>query len=346
MRDVASINQTGTGIRLPNFCNLGVMLRSLLVTNLFVVTFAVVRAPSLGAVSREMLDMAVFAEPVLIGSLVALCAARRVLQRLPYVAALAIACAIALAIGWLAFAAGRGVVVVDEPTVSFTRAGILTVFVTGCVLAYFDLRSRALEPAVAEARIQALQARIRPHFLYNSINAVLSLIRSEPRRAERALEDLADLFRVLMQENRTLAPISGEVELVRQYLALESLRLGERLHVTWQTQTMPPDALVPPLLLQPLVENAVYHGIEPCPDGGEIVIAVGVAAGILEMTLTNPFPRESRQGAGNRMAIANIRERLQLHFDAEATMRSETKDGMYRVTIRMPYLREQRTQPR
>ena len=344
MRDVASINQTGTGIRLPNFCNLGVMLRSLLVTNLFVAAFAVVRAPSWAALGREMLDMAVFAEPVLIASLVVLCAARRMLQRMRYAFALGAACAIALAIGWLAFVAGKDVVA--EPTVSFAQTGVLTLFVTGCVLAYFDLRARALEPAVAEARIQALQARIRPHFLYNSINAVLSLIRSEPRRAERALEDLADLFRVLMQENRTLAPISGEIDLVRQYLALESLRLGERLRVAWHTEAMPADALVPPLLLQPLVENAVYHGIEPCPDGGEIVIDVGVAAGVLQMTLTNPFPRESRQGAGNRMAIANIRERLQLHFDAEATMRSEMSDGVYKVTIRMPYLREQRTQPR
>jgi two-component system sensor histidine kinase AlgZ len=345
MRDVASINQTGTGIRLPNFCNLGVMLRSLLVTNLFVAAFAIVRAPSWAALGREMLDMAVFAEPVLIASLVVLCAARRMLQRMRYAIALGVACAVALAIGWLAFIAGKDVVA-DEPTVSFAQTGVLTLFVTACVLAYFDLRSRALEPAVAEARIQALQARIRPHFLYNSINAVLSLIRSEPRRAERALEDLADLFRVLMQENRTLAPISGEIDLVRQYLALESLRLGERLRVAWRTQTMPSDALVPPLLLQPLVENAVYHGIEPCPDGGEIVIDVGLTAGVLQMTLTNPFPRESRQGAGNRMAIANIRERLQLHFDAEATMRSEMSDGVYKVTIRMPYLREQRTHAR
>ena len=138
---------------------------------------------------------------------------------------------------------------------------------TAITLAYFDLRARALSPAVAEARIQALQARIRPHFLYNSINAVLSLIRSEPRRAERALEDLADLFRVLMADNRTLAPIANEVELARQYLALEELRLGERLRVTWRTDTHAADALVPPLILQPLVENAVYHGIEPIGGG-------------------------------------------------------------------------------
>jgi two-component system, LytTR family, sensor histidine kinase AlgZ len=336
---VASINQTGTGIRLPNFCNLGVMLRSLLVTNLFVVAFAVVRTSSWAALGKELLTLAAFAEPVLIGSMVLLCGGRRLLQRLHYATALAIACAVALLMAWLAFAAAADVVAPDAAF--FTQAGVLTLFVTGCVLVYFDLRARALQPAVAEARIQALQARIRPHFLYNSINAVLSLIRSEPRRAERALEDLADLFRVLMAENRTLAPISSEIGLVHQYLALESLRLGERLRVSWHTDNMPGDALVPPLVLQPLVENAVYHGIEPCPDGGEIRIEVRVVAGVLEMMLTNPFPRESRQTAGNRMAIANIRERLQLHFDAEASMRSEVSDGVYKVTIRMPYLSAQ-----
>ena len=220
----------------------------------------------------------------------------------------------------------------------FAQAALLTLFVTACVIAYFDLRSRALAPAVAEARIQALQARIRPHFLYNAINAALSLIRTEPRRAERVLEDLADLFRVLMADNRTLAPIEKEIELVRQYLAIESLRLGERLRVTWRTDSMPPGALVPPLLLQPLVENAVYHGIEPSPQGGEVAIDVGVTAGQLQMTLTNPMPGETRHSAGNKMALANIRERLQLHFDAEASMKSEVRDGTYRVTIRMPYI--------
>jgi two-component system, LytTR family, sensor histidine kinase AlgZ len=220
----------------------------------------------------------------------------------------------------------------------FAHVAFLTLFVTGCLLAYFDLRARALSPAIAEARIQALQARIRPHFLYNSINAVLSLMRSEPRRAERALEDMADLFRVLMSDNRTLAPIANEVELARQYLAIEAIRLGERLKVTWHTETMPPDALVPPLLLQPLVENAVYHGIEPSETGGEIVIDIGLAEGQLVLALKNPFPGGGRHSSGNRMAIVNIRERLQLHFDAEASMRSEVKDGTYKVTIRMPYL--------
>jgi two-component system sensor histidine kinase AlgZ len=262
---------------------------------------------------------------------------RRVLHAMGYLASWFAVLLFELALTWFLYQAVRGLIP-DSARMPFGQVAFLALFVTGCTLAYFDLRSRSLAPAIAEARIQALQARIRPHFLYNSINAVLSLIRTEPRRAERALEDMADLFRVLMADNRTLAPIGQEIELAKQYLAIESIRLGERLRVTWRTDSVPADALVPPLVLQPLVENAVYHGIEPSEAGGEIVIEVAKVADRIVLSLANPFPGESRITAGNRMAIANIRERLQLHFDAEADMKSEVKDGVYRVSIRLPYL--------
>jgi two-component system, LytTR family, sensor histidine kinase AlgZ len=334
---VASINQTGNGIRLPNFCNLGVMLRSLVVANLFIAAAAVLKAPSAAAIWVELLDTASFAEPALIVSLAALCLARPALHALGYVPAIAAIAAFEVLVAWGLSQLAQGMLP-DRRAMPFANLALLTLFMTAVLIAYFDLRARALTPAIAEARIQALQARIRPHFLYNSINAVLSLIRSEPRRAERALEDMADLFRVLMADNRTLVPIANEVELARQYLAIEEIRLGERLRVTWRTAGMPADALVPPLMLQPLIENAVYHGIEPSDSGGEIEIDAGLAGGQLVISLSNPFPGGGRHSAGNRMAIVNIRERLQLHFDAEASMRSEVKDGMYKVTLRMPYL--------
>jgi two-component system sensor histidine kinase AlgZ len=313
------------------------MLRSLVVVNLLVAAGAVLRAPTLGAAATDFMMLAACAEPMLLASLAVLCAARPVLHALGYLRSIVAVAAFEVALSW-AVARALAAAVPQASSVSWSQLALLALFALGVALAYFDLRARALSPAVAEARIQALQARIRPHFLYNSINAVLSLIRSEPRRAERALEDLADLFRVLMADNRTLAPIGQELELVRQYLALETLRLGERLRVRWNTEAMRADALVPPLLLQPLVENAVYHGIEPSEHGGEIEIDVGVADGQLLMSLTNPFPGGGRHSTGNRMALTNIRERLQLHFDAEATMRSEVKDGLYKVTIRMPYI--------
>ncbi len=339
---MTSINQTGAGIRLPNFCNLGVMLRVLLITNLFGVAAAILRTRDLADAPAQFLLFAAFSEPVLVVSLLALCAGRRLLHAISYPAAIGLLCLLELFLAW-ASAEYFGTFLFGERVESFERIAALVLFVTGATLFYFDLRSRALSPAIAEARIQALQARIRPHFLFNSINAVLSLIRCEPKRAERALEDLADLFRVLMADDRSLTPVAKEVELARQYLAIEKLRLGERLRVRWDVERMPAAALVPALLLQPLVENAVYHGIEPLEEGGTIAIEVSGASGEVVIVLTNPFKATgSDRHTGNKMALANIRERLALHFDAEASMQTRIADGNYEVTIRLPMLTEPR----
>jgi len=202
------------------------------------------------------------------------------------------------------------------------------------------LRGRALSPSLTEARLQALQSRIRPHFLFNSINAVLSLIRQEPRRAEAALEDMAGLFRMLMGDNRELAPLARELELCRQYLSLEQLRLGERLKVEWRTERMPGDALVPPLVLQPLIENAVYHGVEPRIEPSVVSIDIYTAGEQVHAILRNPYQEKAGPHSGSRMALANIRERLQLHFDAEATLATRVADGIYQVHIVMPYIKD------
>ena len=137
-----------------------------------------------------------------------------------------------------------------------------------------------------------------------------SLIRQEPKRAETALEDMAELFRVLMADNRELTPLAREIELCRQYLALEQLRLGERLQVEWHTTNMPADAMIPPLVLQPLLENAVYHGIEPRTEPGVVSINVYASRGQLHAVLSNPYAPANDNHVGNKMALANIRERL------------------------------------
>jgi two-component system sensor histidine kinase AlgZ len=225
----------------------------------------------------------------------------------------------------------------DVTTTTLLRRLLFALVITAALLYYFALRTKALSPAISEARLQALQARIRPHFLFNSINAVLSLIRREPKQAEEALEDLAELFRVLMRDNRQLAPLLDEVTLCKQYLGLEKLRLGERLCIEWHIDKMPEDALVPPLVLQPLLENAVYHGIEPSSAPGVIAINIFLRRGEVHAILRNPYQAGSRHKSGNRMALANIRERLALHFDAEAGLESKVNRESYEVHIRMPY---------
>ena len=208
-------------------------------------------------------------------------------------------------------------------------------------LFYFETRARVFAPALAEARLQALTARIRPHFLFNSLNAVLSLIRSEPRRAETALEELAELFRALMRDHRDLMPLADEIALCRQYLDLEKLRLGDRLAVEWEIVDVPDDIKVPPLMLQPLLENAVYHGIEPSGEGGTVRIRFARSGDELQIDLANPCHGQASTHSGNQMALANIRERLALFYDLEARLETrsvELPGGAceYRVHILLP----------
>jgi two-component system sensor histidine kinase AlgZ len=336
---MASINQNAYTSALPNFRNLGILLRILLIVNVVAIGAALIKAPALAAVWPELLELSAIVQPVLIVTLLVLVALGGVLRRVPYPvgAAFVVVTAVAVCVLLVGFmlntyrAEGLG---------SLQRYATLTALTAAVLLMYFDLRGRALSPAIAEARLQALQARIRPHFLFNSLNAVLSLIRQDPKRAESALEDLADLFRVVMGDNSELSPISREVELCRQYLALEQLRLGERLKVAWHIDKMPADALIPPLLLQPLIENAVYHGIEPRVDPGEICIDIYTLRGRVHAVLRNPYSRQGDHHAGNKMALSNIRERLQLHFDAEATLDTKVGDDHYQVHITLPYVTE------
>ena len=207
----------------------------------------------------------------------------------------------------------------------------------GGVATLFQHAQSGAFPAITEAKLQALQARIRPHFLFNTINAVLSIIRTDPRRAETALEDMSDLFRVLMADNRDLVPLQNELALCQQYMSLEKLRLDHRLQPLWHIDKLPGDALIPPLVLQPLLENAVYHGIEPFQEGGEISINVYLSRDEVHLVLTNPYRPDGDHHGGNKMALNNIRERLALHFDAEARLMTQITGGQYQVHIMIPY---------
>lgn len=326
----------GGGI--PDFRNLGVCLRTLLLVNLMALIAAILESTDIARIGSTLAEISAFMQPILLLSLLILYVASPLLRKMPYAAGVIFILLATLGVTSTAHYFS-GAMLGLESIPPLASACLLTLIVTGITLHYFNLRHRALSPAITEARLQALQARIRPHFLFNSINAVLSLMRSNPKRAETALEDLADLFRVLMADNRDLVPLAQELALSRQYLALEKLRLDERLHISWQIDNMPPDALIPPLVLQPLLENAVYHGIEPLHEGGEIIINIYTERNAVHVVLSNPYTAKSshQHQNGNKMALTNIRERLALHFDAEAQLSTEIKDGVYQVHIVVPY---------
>lgn len=213
----------------------------------------------------------------------------------------------------------------------------VAVSLASLIMAWWHFSQQSRSPALVEARLMALTARIRPHFLFNSLNGILGIIRSDPRRAEKALEELAELFRALMQDPRELVPLSAEIALCRQYVELERLRLGERVRVNWDIEQCPPDALMPPLMLQPLLENAVYHGIEPASDPGVIEIKLLHSGSTIVIVMSNPDESSSARATGNQMALTNIRERLALFYADAANLDAEVRDGRYTLRIVLPY---------
>ena len=330
-----SIKQNFTADALPDFRNLGVIARILLGVNAFAFAAALAGEPRWGVAMQDFLSGATLIEPILLMAVVLLYATAPLLLRLRYWQG----CAVVLA---LALAAASGTHVALAALDATTAAGlartlVLTGLATAVLLAYLRLLTKAYSPALSEARLQALQSRIRPHFLFNSLNAVLSLIRRDPKRAERALEDLADLFRVLMQDNRSFVRLADEIALLERYASLEQLRLGERLSIAWELDTAPLEALMPPMVLQPLLENAVYHGVEPGTGPGRVLVRIERRGARVLARIENPYIEEQAQRAGNHMALANIRERLQLFFDAEARLEARIAGARYLVEIEMPY---------
>lgn len=337
-----SINQKLSPDALPDFRILGSTLRIVLLVNGIALLQATAQAVSLQNILQRFIDTSAFLQPVLLTCLLVLYVLNDVLRRLVYwqgvLSVVAVAVVITQAISYLG---GDLYISARETTpFNFLQNTVLSSSVVLILLVYFKLRTLSLSTAVHDARMQALQARIRPHFLFNSINAVLSIVRADPKRAETALEDMADLFRMAMADNQEMAPLRREIALSRQYLALEKLRLGERLTETWQIDESLDDALVPPLMLQPLLENAVYHGLEPLAEGGLIEVKIYRTGHEIHLDVRNPCKGQNGLHNGNKMALANIRERLALKFDVEAKYTAESGSDYYHVHIQMPYVKE------
>ena len=253
--------------------------------------------------------------------------------------------AIALA-GIFSYAAWRAAVVMDYlpaggNAVSFVAKSIFAVaLVAAAFFRYLLVRTRwrAELIAQADARVQALQARIRPHFLFNSLNTIASLIPVDPANAEAATVDLADIFRGSMRRADQPISLADELQLARQYLDMERRRLGERLEVDWRVSELPPGASVLPLMLQPLLENAVGHGIQPRPEGGKLTVYGRAEGDQVVVTIANPISPGGAARGGHGMAIDNIRERLRLAFGARASLTTHVNDEQFYAVLSLPYV--------
>ena len=252
--------------------------------------------------------------------LVVICACKRPLRALsPALRAASVLLLGALA-ALLAWAPLAWAALVDAGLLRGVAALLGGLAMAGVLWAWLDLRARIWQPANASARLAELQSRIRPHFLFNALNTALALVRVDPARAESVLEVLAELFRAALAEVGAAVPLQAEIELARRYLAIEAVRFGPRLAVQWDIDPRVHGTRVPPLVLQPLVENAVRHGIEPAVRGGQVRVHAVLQRGQVVVTVSNTLagPEEAASNPGHGMALHNIRERLRLLHDVAA----------------------------
>ncbi len=322
----------------PELCNTTALALLILFSQLLVVVLLFAG----GQVSWVRFGlMSLFVQWVALGSAGILCLFRHAIARvnmalgatLAFAVVMTVTVAVGLLTEWL-FPGDSGLL--GRLTGQVVIAGIIT----GLVLRYFYVqqRLRLQEQAELQSRIQALQSRIRPHFLFNSMNIIASLIAVDPDTAETVVEDLSELFRASLNEAGNQVPIGEELDLCERYLRIESLRLGDRLQLDWQIEGSPQGVMIPLLTLQPLLENAIYHGIQPIPEGGTIRVAIAYADKRVDITIENPMPpiTERRESEGNKMALQNIRSRLAVLYEGDATLHASAVENQFVTRLSFP----------
>ena len=285
--------------------------------------------------------MSLFVQWVALVSAACLCLLRVPLQRLGLVAGACGAFVLVIAVTLIGsaiaeWAVDRGPDPLGRIAGQLAIAGIIAAL----VLRYFYVqqRLRLQEQSELQSRIQALQSRIRPHFLFTSMNIIASLIATDPDTAETVVEDLSELFRASLNDAGNQVPITEELDLCERYIRIESLRLGERLQLEWDIPDLLPGTRIPLLTLQPLLENAIYHGIQPLPEGGTIELQLRYDDDFVVVKISNPIPGPSQQSEseGNRMALANIRSRLSVLYGNRASLDADAQGQVFVTQLRFP----------
>lgn len=333
---------------LPDFCQPRAVLVLILLGLLLALLLALAASPGFDGFWIALGLNALMIEAVVLAACLLLCTARDLLSRLPPAAAFA---TIFIVIQLLVVAFSLAGVMLFLPPDSAVSAldrilrNVLISLLASLVFVRYLVLHRQWQLQVraeAGARLDALQARIRPHFLFNALNTIASLVRSRPDDAEQAVLDLSELLRTGLRPDGRHT-LGEELDLVRGYLRIESQRLGDRLRIDWQiADDLPLDQPVPALLLQPLVENAIVHGIAARADGGTLAIRCASAArGQWEATVENPLPANngaetSSPSSGNRIALENIAKRLDLAWGERARLVTNASDGRFTATLRVP----------
>lgn len=335
------------GLWLPDLCRLPRLLAMLGLAQLTVLVVLLVPHPAAPWDVSAFVSASGYALWLALSVSVLLCACRRPLSKFPVRLGAIIAVALAMAVALIASAIVHGLfssVGSVSALPGFGRfvggSGAVVALLTAIALRYFYVidRWQAQVAAHARAEADALQARIRPHFLFNSMNMIATLLRRDPVVAERAVLDLSDLFRAALGAGEGTSTLREEVSLAERYLSIEQLRLGERLRVHWDLhESLPWQLPMPRLVLQPVLENAVLHGISRLPEGGTIDVRLSCEAGLLEIEVANPsLPPDDAPAQGAGHAQRSIAHRLGFAFGPRARMRYGWNDGRYACTIQVP----------
>jgi two-component system sensor histidine kinase AlgZ len=272
--------------------------------------------------------------------LLLLCALKRRLSRWPLMAQVGLASGLGglLALGGSGLMGWVGLMGSVQGLASAAAGTLVAAVVVGALVWRAQAlvwQAQAMVPASTQAQLAELQARIRPHFLFNTLNSAIALVREEPAKAERLLEDLSELFRHALADTQAAVPLSQELELARHYLAIEQVRFGERLKIEWRLDPDAAQAMLPPLILQPLVKNAVKHGVEPSPHGARVRISTQRRGPVVVIKVTNTVPHGSGP-RGHGLALDNVRQRLRLLHDAQGLFKSGLVNGVFQVRLVIP----------
>jgi len=319
-------------------CQIGVVLRTVVFVEVVVAIATLFVASTPGEWLVQAATVTGGALPATLLWLVSACGLKKPLQRLPkqwqYTAGAVLGAVSALYGCGLLRLTG---VLSTAPWLASALAGTLF---SALVMAAMVLRARGQTPAAMTARIEELQSRIRPHFLFNTLNSAIALVREEPAKAETMLEDLAELFRQALADPGESGTLADEIALAERYLAIEQVRFGDRLRIRWDLDAAASNARLPPLLLQPLVENAIKHGVEPSPEGAKVRIRTERRGGMVVIEVVNSLPplrwADEPLPRGHGIALANVRDRLRLLHDMQMQFSAGMDQKNYRVRIAIP----------
>jgi two-component system sensor histidine kinase AlgZ len=314
-------------------CHVGVIMRAVLFVEATMMTGAMFGSADFMDWLLRVSVLTGAALPATLAWLVVACSLKGRLERLPA----PFQAGFGVLLGALAGVYGCGLLAIAGMTANppWLASAFSGAMLSALLVVALFLRAKGRTPAATAARLSELQARIRPHFLFNTLNSAIALVREDPGRAETLLEDLSDLFRHALVDQGESVTLSEEVALARRYLGIEEVRFGERLKVEWAVDPLAATAKVPPLMLQPLVENAVKHGVEPSATGAQVRISTQRRGGIVVIKVTNTVP--SGQGKrGHGVAQDNVRDRLRLLHDVQGQFQTALVDGVYQVRIEVP----------